>query len=295
MIFATAAKPISLGAALPAAPAAVRLILTTFQTCSRLLQLAGREDSPTPVQLLVADAGCLASCAATLGIGYISVLNLSNIVGELSTQDTLQFLPGARELLLCPELVPCLAITVLVAVLGFDTGVHGSAGSGAAASGAGASSSTPGGTSEAGSSGVQASTRQGISQQQVPASAAESAAGCSAELQAEVLPHYGSSTSTGTPGADGTSSSGRLDNGVNLNSLTPLSCGLFGLLEVDHSLLLTTVRGAKTTTHATWGVNNSIAAFNTVVAHQVSSNTGRLLEHIHQPGHAPAATEYWRR
>jgi hypothetical protein len=217
---------------------------------------------PAPVQLLAADAAFLASCAATLGGAYISVLGTANVVRELSNQGTLQFMPGARELLSCPELVPCLAITVLVAVLGFDTGVPGSASDGAVARGEGASSSDTDGTSGAGSSsGVQASTRQCALQQQTTF-----AASCSAG----VPPHYASSSGAGSI------SSGRLGNGVDLDSVTPLSCGLFGLLGVDQGLLLTAMEGAKTTTHATWGVNNIIVIFNVAVAHQVSRNSGQV-------------------
>jgi hypothetical protein len=47
-----------LQAVLPMAPAAVRLILTVFQTCSRFQQRLGREGAaPAPVQLLGAAYG----------------------------------------------------------------------------------------------------------------------------------------------------------------------------------------------------------------------------------------------
>jgi hypothetical protein len=57
----------NLEAALPAAPAAVRLIVTAFRTCSRLQQLAGMEGSSAIVQLVAADAAFQDAFAATLG------------------------------------------------------------------------------------------------------------------------------------------------------------------------------------------------------------------------------------
>jgi hypothetical protein len=127
-------------------------------------QLTGKEGSPALVQLMAADVAFQGACAATLGLAYVAVLDVANIVDRLtecSTQGTLQSLPGACELLLCPELVPCLAITVLVLVLGFDTcalalwpgGKEPAASLGGATSGAGSSSDAP------------ASTRQGALQQ----------------------------------------------------------------------------------------------------------------------------------
>jgi hypothetical protein len=57
-----------------------------------------------------------------------------------------------------------------------------------------------------------------------------------------------------------------------LDSLTPLSHGLFGLLGVEQGVLLSTSAAAKTNHLATWGANNnSITTFDMVMAHQVSA------------------------
>jgi hypothetical protein len=115
-------------------------------------------------------------------------------------------------MLLSSDLVPCLAITVLVATLGLDTSGNMLGGHSAMhSSSSGAGSSTA----------VRASTAQGSSQQAAPAS--------------------GSSSTS--------SSSGRLGNGISLDSLTPLSRGLFGLLGVDQGVLLQAAEGVD----AVWG------------------------------------------
>jgi hypothetical protein len=254
----------NLEAALPAAPAAVRLIVTAFRTCSRLQQLAGMEGSSATVQLVAADAAFQDAFAATLGSAFLTMLDLAQTICVRSSEGTLQSLPDINELLRCAELVPCLAITVLVAVLGVDTGAHGGAGSSAVASWAPASSSGGGSIGAGSSSGVQALASQGTLQQQSVSAAAVSAG----------LPHQsGRSSSSGS-----TSSCGRLENGVNLGSLTPLSHALFNLLGVEQGVLLSTSAAAKTNHLATWGANNnSITTFDTVMAHQVSCGMNVLV------------------
>jgi hypothetical protein len=70
-------------------------------------------------------------------------------------------------------------------------------------------------------------------------------------------PASGTSASSYRAGSSSTSSSstisgssdGRLGNGISLQSLTPLSRGLFGLLEVEQDMLLKAARGAKEMWH----------------------------------------------
>jgi hypothetical protein len=212
-------------AASPAAPAAVRLILTTFQTCSRLQQLAGRDGSPAPVLLglvaLLANDGVFAErCVYTLAKAHWAMIELLKVPDALrcsssSSSRSTEGSPTACSIgaLLSSDLVPCLAITVLVATLGLDTSGNMLGGSSATySSSSGAGSSTA----------VQAWTAQHPSQQAVPAS--------------------GSSSSS-------TSSSERLGNGISLDSLTPLSRGLFGLLGVDQGVLRQAAEGVD----AVWG------------------------------------------
>jgi hypothetical protein len=112
----------SLTAALPAAPAAVRLALTTFSTCSRLQQAGIDGLPPFSSSVLHRNPG---DFAKTLATAHWAMLRLSKAVAAQcagGSAGALEPLPGARELLLCPELVPCLAVTVLVTCLSFDTG-----------------------------------------------------------------------------------------------------------------------------------------------------------------------------
>jgi hypothetical protein len=63
-----------------------------------------------------------------------------------------------------------------------------------------------------------------------------------------------------------------------LDSLMPLSHGLFGLLGVEQGILLSTSAAAKTNHLATWGANNnSITTFDMVTAHQVSCGMNVLV------------------
>jgi hypothetical protein len=207
----------------PAAPAAACLILTVCQTHSQLQTL--RQQQPV---------GSLIDTIMTQPDGQWALDNVFRAVLLLAWESihtdpaVLQSLPGAAELLLLPEFVSCLAIMLLVAVLGFDT--RGAATAVAAARPAATSS----GTGDPSSSSVQQQ------QQQAPRQA-------------------------------GSSSGGALDNGVQLDSLTPLSCSLFGVLGVSREgLILAAYLGkAKGITDApcltTW-----LTAYTTWVSQQVS-------------------------
>jgi hypothetical protein len=109
----------SFEAALPSAPAAVRLSLTVFQTCSRLQEMARREDSPAPVSLLALSPEYQQDGTQAMGWVVSALLQLAVRLHQHGS--FLHSKTGAHELLLCPPLIPALASTVLVAVLGFDT------------------------------------------------------------------------------------------------------------------------------------------------------------------------------
>jgi hypothetical protein len=248
----------SMGPSVPAAAArerpvhraVVTSILTTFQTYSQLQQLAGSKDSPAPAVRLAADTAFHNVRADTLHAAVCAMRKLAERVHKHSfIAPSPQPVPGAREVLMCPELVPCLAITVLVAVLVLDTGAGGAAGSSSDAtarvlsttasrssSAATASSShcyRSSGTGECSTigdgqgraEGGPAPTTQTTLHDQQPA--ATQAATSSAAPQA------GGSSYSSIP-----SSSADLGNGVSLDCLTPLSRGLFSLLGVDQGVLL---------------------------------------------------------
>jgi hypothetical protein len=80
----------NLDALLPAAPAAVHLILTTYQTCSRFEQLTSNASSPLSVLLLAADPAFKDECAHILGAAHYATRQLAGAVLELSTESSLQ-------------------------------------------------------------------------------------------------------------------------------------------------------------------------------------------------------------
>jgi hypothetical protein len=121
----------TLEAALLAAPAAAaRLALTGLQACSRFQQLQPVGGSGDPLLTGLIRTSSLLAAALTRA-------------GDLPGM--LQSCPGAKELLLSPDLLPCLAAMSVVAVLGLDMRSDG--GASAAATPAGTSSSSGMGSS----------------------------------------------------------------------------------------------------------------------------------------------------
>jgi hypothetical protein len=257
----------SLAAALPAAPAAVRLALTTFQTCSRLQQQqAGMDGTPAFSDLMThqKNPGHFAKSLAT---AHWTMLQLSGAVVEQCERGSagaLQSLPGARELLLCPELVPCLAVTVLVTFLSFDTGGDmqpGAEGSCEVAAGSVASSSSGSSNSSSSSSSSGRGTGDGKDRQGPKAKpSTQQAAGSKAA----------SAANSSSSSSSSSSSTGRLANGISLNSLTPLSRGLFGLLRVDQGVLLQAAKTVSNTINTTRGKLSCAAAYTSVMEYEVS-------------------------
>jgi hypothetical protein len=234
----------NLDALLPAAPAAVRLILTTYQTCSSFEQLTSNTSSPLSVLLLAADPAFKDECAHILGAAHYATRQLAGAVLELSTESSLQSSAAASVLLHCPELVHCMAVAVLLGVLGLDTGAQGAASSGHVVRGtAGSASSSSSSRSSLASStrGRQASTTQGSTQHTAAPTAASSAAAGGRQVGSS----SSSSNSSSVPHT--ASNSNRLANGISLDSLTPLSSSLLGLLGVEQRVLLHVARAATQT------------------------------------------------
>ena len=174
--------------AVAAAPAAMHLILTGFQACSKLQQLWQQKKAQLPLQV--------GKLGTILGSFIFSAGSLGLTMPGAVYDDTLQSSPAGRQLLLDPDFVSCLAIMLVVTVLGLDTSMRSAAGNGAAATAAASSSSS--------------------------------------------APGVGSST--------GSSSS---SNGVRLDSVTPLSCGLFDILGVGKETVLQAAKVAKSAGLAT--------------------------------------------
>jgi hypothetical protein len=240
-------------AGLTAAPAAVRLILTTLQSCSQLQQLAGSEDGPAPVLLLGDYPEFLQDCGLALWQAHCNLLDLAaavrhevdQVFGTHGTwEGALQLLtPRARELLLCPELVPCLAAAVLVAVLGLETGAQGD------------------------------ETRSDVGAGGAAGPANSSSATSSSSSAADV---------DGTTQASAARISGRLGNGISLDSLTPLSRGAFSLLGVEQVVLVQAVEVFQLFhPHVVWGtgchpdqLDLLLAAYGVALQCQVSGVSG---------------------
>lgn len=239
--------------ALPAAAAAVQLHRLIFTTGSSFLQLASMEGIPEAVVRLARDADFQQNCTGSLGEAHWAIGELlKSAHNHSSTKGSLQSLPGARELLLCPDLVPCLAVTVLVTVLGLDTGAQeedtgsGSRSKHAAQGASSSSSSSAAGSSSRTASGSSSSSRQASAPQGAPPQQVDS------------------STRYLRPGSSSTSrrsSSGRQANGISLDSLTPLSRSLFSLLGVEQGVLLQAAVGAK----AKWSGSFKPASFENMI------------------------------
>jgi hypothetical protein len=225
-------------AVLPAAPAAVRLSLTVFQTCSRLQELTGKENSPVSAVLLTDGVSAMYQRDSRQAMGFIydALLELGAAIHKHSS--SLHTMARAQELLLCPQLISGLASTVLMAVLCLSTGTEQATGNGSgplfqdamrpassSESNAGSSISTASGSSRGGPGG---SGKGGM----------RSSAG-------HHQPGSSSSRSSSNTTISGASGDGRLGNKlVSLDSLTPLSCQLFDLLGIHKEGLLEAARGA---------------------------------------------------
>jgi hypothetical protein len=234
-VLATTAGPLVCRAAWPAAPSAVRLNLQAFQTRSQLQTLRQQQRFGAlfaTIETLPGN-GALEAVFRSLMALMFDVANIKPSV--------LQSRPGAGELLLSPEFVSCLAIALLVVVLALDT-------SSTAATAAAAAAPTD--SSSSGSSGSSSSGRRSSH---------------TSRQQQQVPPYQTGGSSSSSNG--GSSSS----NGVQVDSLTPLSCSLFGVLGVSREAALQAAEFVKSMGIATTrGLNTWVTAYRTVIQHQVS-------------------------
>jgi hypothetical protein len=182
--------------AVAAAPAAMRLILTGFQACSKLQQLWQQKKAQLPLQV--------GKLGTILGSFIFSAGSLGLTMPGAVYDGTLQSSPAGTQLLLNPDFVSCLAIMLVVTVLGMDTSMRSAAGNGAAATAAASSSRSS-----------------------------------------------SSSSSSSAPGVGSSTGSSSSSSGVRLDSLTPLSCGLFDILGVGKETVLQAAKVAKSAGLAT--------------------------------------------
>jgi hypothetical protein len=192
----------SIEAALPAAPAAVRLMLKAFQAHSKIQEVT---QQPLLQHGLWQGAySNLSACITALEMSTRVMWMLAEAL-QGDVHGMMRSCPAVSELLLSPEIVSCLAITSIMTVLGPD--VSSGDGTGPAATQAASSSSS---SSRGPSSGGSAGRLIAAGRQQQPSSA------------------QGSSSSLG--------------HGVRLDSLTPLSCNLFDILGVNKETALQATR-----------------------------------------------------
>ena len=241
-VLATTAGPLVCTAAWPAAPSAVRLNLQAVQTRSQLQTL--RQQQPFGALFATIEThpgnGALEAVFRSLMALVFDVANIKPAV--------LQSRPGAGELLLSPEFVSCLAIALLVVVLALDT-------SGTVAPTVSSSSSSSGSSSSGHRSSHTGRQRQQQSLHQTGSSSSSS----------------GGSSSTSSGGSSSNSSR----NGVRPDSLTPLSCSLFGVLGVTREAALQAAEFVKSMGIATTrGLSTWVTAYRIVVQHQVSCVDG---------------------
>lgn len=126
-------------AALPAAPAAVRLVFAGYRACSRLQQLRQQQQGRVPLKF---QDRCVFRHQASIHQLVVAARDMSLLY---SSAAPLQSSPSSRELLLSPDLLPCLAILLVVVALAL--GMSGGGGVGTAVMPATNNSSGPGSSS----------------------------------------------------------------------------------------------------------------------------------------------------
>jgi hypothetical protein len=200
---------LSLDVALPAAPAAARLSLAVLRACSRQqLQFGGH--------FKVVAAQSAHNCT------IVNALVLESDFDTVSSvEGACQRTPGLRELLLSPDLVPCLAISIVVDLLELSSALGSDAVASTTSGNRAAAGSTSGGSSN--------SRRAGPS----PTTDALRNHRGSGRSSAAAQPACGLAGS-GSGSSQGSSKPGPQDSSVSLASLTPLAASLFDLLGVDH-------------------------------------------------------------
>jgi hypothetical protein len=232
-------------AAWPAAPAAVRLSRIVILCRSKVQTLRHQQPLGDLFDSIeIQPEGAMRSVLRVLFLLAFEVIESKPVV---RAEQLLESPSGAAALLLLPEFASCLAMVLLVAVLGLDT-----CGTGAAAFAA---------TCSVGSSSGQRTSHTSRRQQlQERAGSGSNGGGGGGG---------GGSNSSSVEGGD--SSSG-LDNGVRLDSLTPLSCSLFDLLGITREAAMEAAVVAKPLGLTALPVLTAwVKAYQTVTKHQVSS------------------------
>jgi hypothetical protein len=231
------ADDVNVGAMLPAMPAAVRFVLKGLQCRSRLQRFKQWK------QLGQLGDGLFTSSCPSLAF------NAMRVVASKGVAIALRLLPGTGELLRSPEVLSCLALVLLVTVLGLDTGSANSTGgrlSTGSSSGVGSSMSRQ-----------HPSTREQQSQQQ--------------QQQQQQQQGSGSGSSSAAGGNCGRSVG--LGDAVQLGCLMPLSCSLFDMLGVSKK---TAVQAARLALAKSGGWTSLdaltvlMSRYSSVLEHQVS-------------------------
>ena len=267
-----------LPAALPAAPAAVRLIITLLQAYGRLQQQQQLQHVMDEISQSDQD------WAKALPVVPRVMSALVGALKDESLHHPLQSCPGASELLLLPEFVSCLALMPVVIVLGLDTSSNNGAGAAATPSTlSGSSRSSPGRQV------LGAARQQQLAQQAVSGSSSSGGSGSSSRGGAGSSGRGGASSSGGGRARAGSSSRGAagnsgssssravssrgsgLSSGVRMDSVTPLSCGLFDILGVTKETAVELAAfaeydGLTTLAH----LETLLEIYRTVLKHQVS-------------------------
>jgi hypothetical protein len=239
---------VTLAFVVPAAPAAVRMVLGIFQALRARHQfqqqgLQPRTDPPEALQAVI--VGMMTLTAACEG--YDDVPSM------------LQSCPAASELMQMPELVSCLAIMAVATAMGVDTSSDMRIRTTSSSSGVGSSTGRK----------VPGAGRQ-QQQQQQPAPQA----GCDSRSSGSGRHGPSSSGCTGAcssgSGDAGSRDSG-LSNGVRLDSLTPMSCSLFDILGVSKETVVqyATLASSHGLTHVGF-LHGSLKIYSSVLEYQVS-------------------------
>jgi hypothetical protein len=236
-------------AVMPAAPAAVRMILTIFQVLRSRQQL--QQQRPGPVTKSPETLEAMLSAMIILTAACEAHDDVTSM---------LQSCPAASELVQLPEFVSCLAIMVVATALGVDTSSDG----GMYAASTLVTSSSGGVGTTTGRQGTSTEIRQ----QQQPAQQADRR---SRSRHAGGSSGGAPSSGSGSGGAGAGSSGTGLSNGVRLDSLTPLSCSLFDILAVTREIVLQFARLANSRGFTTPVYSlGSLKIYSSVIDYQVT-------------------------
>jgi hypothetical protein len=246
----------TLPAALPAAPAAVRMILAVLQAHGRTQQQQQQLQQVLCARYDARQSGPSGAKASCLFIEEPKIMWA--LIGALADTDgMLELCPTATQLLQCPEFLSCLTIMAVATTLGLVVSNDSTA-----------AAATPATSS---SSGVGSSTgrqvrRAGRQQQQTR----EAGSGQVGSSEWTSICSGGADAGSSGSGGAGSSGSG-LSNGMRLNSLTALSCSLFDILGVTKETALQLAGRVKSVGFTTpEHLLEILRIYNFVIEYQVS-------------------------